>query len=204
MDIIYDILLVGFKFFAVLLTFISLIMGALILFKPSTAASVNQFFNKWFKTEDISKSMEMQISTADFFIKYRLIFGIPLFIGAIYTIYYLISLFDQSRFISMVVKPSNETKELFIVILMDVTRWFFIIWCLIGAFLCLLMTLAPEKFKDVTKSLDAFFSTEKVESLIDTPHDSIDNWVLRNHIIVGFLLLMGSAFLFAISLNYFF
>jgi len=204
MDIIYDILFVGFKFFAVFLIFISLIMGALILFKPSSAANLNRFFNRWFKTEDISKSMETEISTADLFIKYRFILGVPLFIGAMYTIYYLISIFDQSRFISMVIKPSTETKELFVVILMDVTRWFFVLWCLVGAFLCLLMTFAPDKFKDITKSLDAFFSTEKVESLIDTPHDTIDNWVLRNHIIVGFILLMGSAFLFAICLNYFF
>ncbi len=179
-------------------------MGALLLFRPSTAAQLNHFFNKWFKTEDISKSIDTQISTADLFVKYRFVLGFPLFLGAMYTIYYLIAIFDQSRFISMVVTPSTETKELFIVIIMDVSRWFFVIWCLIGAFLCLLMTFAPDKFKEVTKSLDAFFSTEKVESLIDTPHDSIDNWVLRNHIIVGFLLLMGSAFLFAICLNYFF
>jgi hypothetical protein len=204
MDIIYDILFVGFKFLAAFLILVSLIMGALILFRPSAAASTNRFFNKWFKTEDISRSMETEISTADLFIKYRFILGVPLFIGAMYTIYYLISIFDQSRFISMVIKPSTETKELFVVILMDVTRWFFVLWCLVGAFLCLLMTFSPDKFKDITRSLDAFFSTEKVESLIDTPHDTIDNWVLRNHIIVGFLLLMGSAFLFAICLNYFF
>jgi hypothetical protein len=204
MDIIYDILFVGFKFFAVFLVIVSLVMGALILFKPSSAANINIFFNKWFKTEDISKSMETEISTVDLFIKYRFILGVPLCIGAIYTTYYLISIFDQSGFISMVVKPSTETKELFVVILMDVTRWFFVLWCLIGAFLCLIMTFAPDKFKEITKSLDSFFSTEKVESLIDAPHDTIDNWVLRNHIIVGFILLMGSAFLFAICLNYFF
>jgi hypothetical protein len=204
MSTIYDILLIGSKFFAVFLVFISLIMGALLLFRPSTAAQVNLFFNRWFKTEDISKSIDTHISTADLFVKYRFVLGFPLFLGALYTTYYLIAIFDQSRFISMVVTPSTGTRELFIVIIMDVTRWFFVIWCLIGAFLCLLMTFTPNKFKEVTKSLDAFFSTEKVESLIDTPHDSIDNWVLRNHIIVGFLLLMGSAFLFAICLNYFF
>ncbi|MFQ5673628.1 MAG: hypothetical protein ACE5G9_11075 [Nitrospinales bacterium] len=195
MGIIYDILLTAGEIVSLILVAVSFLFSALILFKPALAARINSNFKQWFPTNERFQKLETEIQTTETIIKYRWLIGLVFFLGAVYTIYFLLVGFDQSKFIALVIKPETQTAEMFTAMIMDFLRWLLVIWCVVGAALCLILTLLPERFRKLSQTLDAFFSTQKVQDLIDTSSDSLDQWVLKNHVLVGFFLFMGSSFL---------
>ena len=203
MDIVYDILWQSGGILALLLVFVSFGVSALILFKPVLASQLNSKFNHWVCTEQVNDNLDAQIKTTEAILKYRIPVGLVFFFGALYTSYYLLFVFNPGIFIKLVIAPSSKIK-VFVEISIDFVKWLLVVWCGVGVVVCSIMIVSPETFKKVNSFLDKFFSTKQVQELIDAPSDSIDQWVLKNHVMVGFFLLMGSCFLIVFCFSTFF
>jgi len=201
MNIVYEILLEAGKIITLILVAISFLFSALILFKPALASRINSGFKRWFSTSEVSQKLETQVQTTETVIKYRWLVGLVFLIGAVYTIYFLLAGFDQAKFIALVIKPETQTAEMFTFMAMDFLKWILVLWCVIGAALCLTLILMPDRFRKLSRTLDAFFSTQQVQDLVDTSSDALDSWVLKNHVLVGFFLFLGACFLVVFCLT---
>ena len=203
MDIVYDILWQSGKILALLLLFVSFGISAMILFKPALAAQINRTFNRWVSTEEVYNRLDAEIRTTEAILKFRIPVGLTFLLGALFTIYYLLFAFNEDAFITLVIAPSSKMNIL-VVLFVDFVKWLLLVWCGVGVVVCAIMIASPDTFRKISHFLDRFFSTKKVQELIDAPSDSVDQWVLKNHVMVGLFLFMGSCFLVVFSLSTFF
>lgn len=203
MDIVYDILWQSGKILALLLLFVSFGISAMILFKPALAAQINRKFNRWVSTEEVYNRLDAEIRTTEAILKFRIPVGLTFFLGALYTIYYLLFAFNEDAFITLVIAPSSKMNIL-VVVFVDFVKWLLLVWCGVGVVVCAIMIASQDTFRKISHFLDRFFSTKKVQELIDAPRDSVDQWVLKNHVMVGLFLFMGSCFLVVFFLSTFF
>ena len=194
MDIVNSILIQSGKIFSFVLIVFAFIVSFIILFKPKAALRLNDLFNKWYSTKQVSDGLEESIDTSKYFLKNRYLIGVMFFFGSLFTVQYLLFEFDLEKFIGLVIRPSGNTSWLFLEIGISVVRWVMVVFSLVGMWICFLLLFAPDRFQYISQKMDTAFSTRQLGDSLDKMH-RLDNWVLRNHIPVGLFLFLGSSFL---------
>ena len=195
MNVVYEILTESGLIFAFLLVIGSFIYSAMILFKPQQALKFNNKFNSWFSTEKVDSAVDKHIDTNEWIIKNRWWVGSLFLVGAGITLKYLLKDFDGDQFIALVIQPSTKSTQAFSEIIIDSIHWFLIFTSGVGVLACLVFLINPVFFQRFSDKLDTHYSTEVVKQEADTVYTAVDNWVLKNHILVGMVLFLGSTYL---------
>lgn len=201
MDIIYDILLTTGKILFFVLTLAAFTISALILFKPQAAGTLNEKFNGWFSTQKISDGVDNHVDTHQLVMKYRWPVGGVFFLGALYTVKYLLVDFDENKFIHFVIAPDGKTALLFTRIGVEICKYFMVVVSLMGVVVCSIIMVKPDTFERMNHKMDRVFSTREIQNSLDTTRTSFDRWVLSNHVFVGSFLFLGSIFMLVFILT---
>lgn len=201
MDIVYDILLTTGKILFFVLTIVAFVVSGTILFKPGTAGNFNAKFNAWFSTEQISDEADTHVDTHQTVMKYRWLVGGLFFLGALYTVKYLLMDFNQAKFVGLVIAPGGGTARLFAQIAVETIKYFMVIVSLMGIVVCLIIMFKPDTFQQMNNRMDQAFSTKGIQDRLDTSRTSFDKWVLDNHVFVGSFLFLGSIFMLVFILT---
>lgn len=195
MEIIYDILWQVGKIIFLILTLVAFGVSALILFRPQQVAKASAKFNQWISTESVQNQVDSHIDTDEWIMRHRWWIGGLFLIGALFTLKYLLIDFEQEKFIKLVLNPAGEWPLAYTEIAVDVVKWVLVMTSLVGVLVCSLILVNPESFRRINARLDKMFSTAKVQEAIDVSHMGVDRWVLKNHVLVGSFLFLGSCFL---------
>lgn len=204
MDSIYEILLESGKISLTFMVVVSIVVSALILFAPKLAASLNKGFGKKFQTDDVTETVDKHFDTTEAIIERRWWIGGFFLAGAVFTLKYLLLDFKARIFIDLVVAPSSGGGILFTEMAVDFFRWFIIVTAGMGVFTCLAILINPDLFRNISTKLDKSYSTKKVQNKLDKSHHGLDEWVIKNHILVGLFLLSGSIFVFIFCMTTFY
>jgi hypothetical protein len=195
MNVVYEILMESGLKFAFLLVVGALIYSALILFKPQQALKLNAKFNSWFSTEKVDSAIDKHIDTNEWMLKNRWWVGSLFLVGAGITLKYLLKDFNGDQFISLVIQPSTQTMQMFSEIIIEFIHWFLIFTSGAGVLACLAFLVNPNAFQRFSNKLDTHYSTESIKEEADTVYTAVDDWVIKNHIIIGLVLFFGSTYL---------
>ncbi|MBN4078206.1 hypothetical protein JYT29_02635 [Nitrospina gracilis] len=195
MDVVYEILIESGLIFAFLLVIGAFVYSAMILFKPQQALKLNSKFNSWFSTEKVDSAIDKHIDTNAWMLKNRWWMGSLFLVGAGITLKYLLKDFDSGQFISLVLQPSTKSSQALIEILIDSIHWFLIFTSGVGVLACLAFLINPRAFQRFSDKLDTHYSTESIKQEADTVYTAVDDWVMKNHIIIGLVLFLGSTYL---------
>ncbi len=201
MEVIYEILLTTGAILFFILTVVAFIVSGVILFKPTAAGNFNAKFNEWFSTEKISDEIDTEINTNQLVMKYRWWIGGVFLLGALFTLKYLLLEFDQEKFILLVIEPSGKTSLLFTQMGVAIIKWLMTIVSILGVIICLAIMLQPAVFKQINERLTKAFSTKGIQDALDTTSNTLDVWVLKNHVVVGLFLFLGSIFMLVFILR---
>ncbi|MBC8284694.1 MAG: hypothetical protein H8E32_12835 [Nitrospinae bacterium] len=195
MDVVYEILMESGLMFAFFLVIGAFIYSALILFKPQQALKLNAKFNSWFSTEKVDSAIDKHIDTNEWMLKNRWWVGSMFLVGAGITLKYLLKDFDGDQFIALVIQPSTKSSQAFSEIIIDSIHWFLIFTSAVGVLACLAFLVNPESFQRFSTKLDTHYSTDSIKKEADTVYTAVDDWVMKNHIIIGLVLFFGSTYL---------
>lgn len=195
MDAVYGILIDSGLMLAFLLVLGAFFYSLTILFKPQQALKINSKFNSWFSTEKVDSAIDKHVDTNEIILKNRWWVGSLFLVGAGITLNFLIKDFDADQFISLVIQPSSQSAQTFSEIIIVSMHWFLIFTSAIGVIVCLAFLIKPAAFQRFSEKLDMHYSTESIKQEADTVYTAVDNWVLKNHIIVGLVLFLGSTYL---------
>ncbi len=195
MEVVYEILMDSGLKFAFLLVVGALIYSALILFKPQQALKINSKFNSWFSTEKVDSTIDKHVDTNEWMLKNRWWMGSLFLVGAGITLKYLLKDFDSGQFISLVLQPSTKSSQALIEILIVSIHWFLIFTSGVGVLACLAFLVNPNAFQRFSNKLDTHYSTDSIKQEADTVYTAVDDWVMKNHIIIGLVLFLGSTYL---------
>ena len=195
MNVVYEILMDSGLKFAFLLVIGALIYSAIILFKPQQALKINSKFNSWFSTEKVDSAIDKHVDTNEWMLKNRWWVGSLFLVGAGVTLKYLLKDFDAEQFISLVIQPASQSTQAFSEIIIVSIHWFLIFTSAVGVLACLAFLVNPESFQRFSTKLDTHYSTESIKQEADTVYKAVDDWVIKNHIIIGLVLFLGSTYL---------
>jgi hypothetical protein len=195
MKMVYEILLESALYLAFILVMGAFFYSALILFKPKAALNINSKFNSWFSTQKVDETVDMHIDTNEWVVNNRWWVGSLFLLGALFTLKYMLVDFDANIFISLVVRPAGKLAQISSEIIVISLQWLLVFTSGIGVTACGLFLVKPEVFQRMSNRLDHHYSTEQFKESAETVYTALDDWVMKNHILVGLFLFMGSTYL---------
>ena len=195
MKMVYEILIDTALYLSFILVIVAFCYSAMILFKPKAALHLNSRFNSWFSTEKIDSTLDMNVDTNELVLKNRWWVGSIFLIGALFTLKYLLVDFDANKFIAFVVRPKGNFAQTFSEIMVISLHWFLLFTSFVGVVACGCFLVNPDAFQRLSKKMDTHFSTEVLKESADTVYTALDNWVMKNHILTGLFLFLGSTYL---------
>ena len=195
MEVVYEILLETALYLSFILVVGAFCYSAMILFKPKAALHLNGRFNSWISTEKIDGTLDKHIDTNELILRNRWWVGSIFLAGALFTLKYLLVDFESDKFISLVVQPSGKSAETFSEIVVISIQWFLVFTSFVGATACGFFLVNPEAFQRFSNKMDTLYSTEVLKESADTVYTNLDDWVMKNHILVGLFLFLGSTYL---------
>ena len=200
MSIVYEILIDSGLILAFILVAGAFCYSALILFKPKMALQLNGRFNAWFSTEKVDGTMDTHIDTHALVLKNRWWVGSLFLAGALFTLKYLLMDFDAGKFITLVIKPAGKAAIIFWEIGVIFSQWLLVFTSFVGVLACGFFLVNPDAFERLSHKLDTHYSTEHIKDGADTVYTAVDAWVMKNHVLVGLMLFLGSTYLVIILL----
>lgn len=168
-------------------------LALLLIFKPHLLGSVNRVANRWVSTRHIGQVLDRSISIEHWFYQHHRVTGIAVVLGAIYMFVYFGILFDKA---TMLQRLSSRVPAKLLDGLLDAL----VLGALIGAAVALLaglfLWLRPSLLRGIEAGANQWVSTRRATEVLDVSHDQVDRFVARHAQRVGWLLLLGSIYLF--------
>ena len=168
-------------------------LGLLLIFKPHLLARVNRVANRWISMRHIDRPLDRIISLEHWFYQYHRVTGMAIVSGAIYIFVYFGMLFDKDY----ALRHLNTRIPL---TLLDGLLDALVLSALTGAAVALMaglfLWLRPSLLRGIEEETNQWVSSRRATRVLDVPHDHVERFVARHARRVGWLLLVGSIYLF--------
>ncbi|OFZ66025.1 MAG: hypothetical protein A2V79_04070 [Betaproteobacteria bacterium RBG_16_56_24] len=168
-------------------------LALLLIFKPQLLGRVNRVANRWISTRHIGQVLDRSISIEHWFYQHHRVMGMAVVLGAIYMLVYFGLLFDKP---TMLQHLSSRIPPGLLDGLLDAL----VLSALTGAAVALLaglfLWLRPSLLRGIEEDANQWVSTRRATQMLDVPHDQVDRFVERHAQRAGWLLLLGSIYLF--------
>lgn len=172
---------------------LGVVLALLLIFKPHLLGRVNRVANRWISTRHVGQAMDRSISIEHWFYQHHRVTGIVVVLGATYIFIYFGILFDKAILLQ---RWSSHVPLKLLDGLLDAL----VLGALVGAAVALLVSLflwlRPSLLRGIEEEANQWVSTSRAAQMLDVPHDQLDRFVARHAQRVGWLLLLGSIYLF--------
>jgi hypothetical protein len=169
------------------------LLGLLLIFKPQLVERLNRVANRWISTRHINRWLERSVSVEHWFYKHHRAIGATVVLGASYVFVYFGILFDKAYTL-------DRLKGKFPAQLLDVLLDALVLGSLVGGVVALIaglfLWLRPSMLRGMEEEANLWVSTRRATKIFDVPRDQVDRFVARHAQRVGWLLLLGSIYLF--------
>lgn len=174
-------------------------LGLLLIFKSQLLERINRAANRWVSTRHISQWLDRSVSIERWFYRHHRPLGALIIIGAGYNLVYFGLLFDKASALQQLPRYLPAS-------LMDGLMDAFVLVMLLGAALALLagffICLRPSLLRGTEKGANQWVSSRSATKVLDVPHGQVDLFIARHAQSVGWLLLLGSIYLFFVMFRF--
>lgn len=168
-------------------------VSLLLIFKPHLMERVNRVANRWISTRRVSRLMDRSIDIDGWLFQRHRPLGILAVLGAAYMLVYFGLLFDKAAALQHWT-GSVPTK------LLDGLLDAMVFTALLGGVVALVVGmffwLRPSLLHGIEKEADQWITIRRATKVLDVTHDQMDRFVAGHAQRVGWLLLLGSIYLF--------
>lgn len=179
-----------FLFFGALL---GVLLGLLLIFKPQIVERISRVANRWISSRHISLWLDRSISIEHWFYHHHRAVGIAVVLGASYIFIYFSMLFDK-------VYTLHHLKGVFPAQMLDGLLNAMVLGSMVGGAAALIaglfLWLRPSLLRGMEEGANQWVSSRRATKVLDMPHSEVDRFVARHAQRVGWLLLLGSIYLF--------
>ena len=172
---------------------LGLALGLLLIFRPQLLGRVNRVANRWISTRHISQMMDHSIGIEHWFYKHHRVMGMAVVLGATYIFIYFGLLFDKAH---MLQRMSSMVPARLLDGLLDALVLSALIGAAVAMIVGLFLWLRPSQLRGIEEQANLWISTRQATKILDVPHDQVDRFVERHAQKAGWLLLLGSIYLF--------
>lgn len=172
-----------------------ILLGLLLIFKPQLIKAVNRLANRWVSTRGMSRLMDRSISIERWFYRHHRAAGIFIMLGAAYIFIDFAFWFDKATTLHRYAGVLPIRIRMLQAILDSMVL--FVLIASFAAFISgLLICLRPSLLKGFEKSSNQWVSMRRATKVFDVPRDQVDVFVVKHAQYVGWMLLLGSSYLF--------
>jgi hypothetical protein len=168
-------------------------LGLLLILKPRFLPSINRVANYWISMRHGDRVLDQTISIDYWFYQHHRLLGILITLGACYLLVYFGYLFDKSTAL-------HGLADYVPITLLDGLLDALVIASLLGAAVALivglLLWLRPNLLHSVDRTANLWLSSRCATKVLNVPHDQVDRYIEHHTCLAGWVLLMGSAYLF--------
>ncbi len=186
------ILLLVFALFGV-------VLALLLIFKPQLLERINRVANRWVSTRLISQWLDRSISIERWFHQYHRAVGIVIMLGSSYMLIYFGFLFDKAYTLQ---RWSGVLPAQLLEVLLNAMVVAALIAGAVALIVGLFFWLRPSLLRGMEEEANQWVSSRRATKVLDEPHGQVDRFVARHAQRVGWLLLLGSIYLFFVTFRW--
>lgn len=172
---------------------VGVMVSLMLIFKPKLLERVNRMANRWVTARRLNQFLDRSISIEHWFYRHHRAFGAAVILGSLYVIVYFGILFDKVyalQHLNWKVPPALMDGLLDALVLSSLTG-------AVTAFMVgLFLWLRPSLLKGIEGEANQWISSRRAIKMLEVPHDQIELFVARHMQRIGWLLLLGSIYLF--------
>jgi len=172
---------------------LGILVGLLLIFKPHLMERINRVANRWISTRHIDRQMDRIISLEQWFYQYHRPLGILVILGAGYMLVYFGLLFDKAIALQ---RLSGHLPGRLLDWLLDALVLASLTGAVVALLVGLFLWLRPSMLRGIEEEANQWISSRRAAKPLEIPRDQIDLFVARHASRVGWLLLLGSIYLF--------
>lgn len=174
---------------------LGVLLGLLLIFKPQLLERLNLVANRWVSTRHINQWLDRSISIEHWFYQHHRAVGIVIVLGASYIFVYFGILFDKAYTLQRL-----SLKAILPLKLLDGLLDALVLASLVGGAVALIaglfLWLRPSLLRGLEEEANQWVSTRRATEILDVSHGQVDLFVVRHAQRAGWLLLLGSIYLF--------
>jgi hypothetical protein len=168
-------------------------LGLLLIIRPQLLGYVNRVANRWVSTHHVSQLMDRSISIEHWFYQHHRAAGMIVVLGATYIFIYFGMLFDKAAVLR---RMSSKVSVQLLDGLLDALVLSALTGAAVALIVGLFLWLRPSLLRGIEEQANLWVSSRQVTKILDVPHDQVDRFVARHAQSAGWLLLLGSIYLF--------
>jgi hypothetical protein len=192
---IYIFLWRALAIFLLIGALLGVVLALLLIFKPQFLERLNRVANRWVSTRHISRWLDRSVSIEHWFYQHHRAAGAVIVLGAAYILIYFGILFDKAYTLQRL-----SLRGMLPAKLLDGLLDALVLGSLVGGAVALMvglfLWLRPSQLRGMEKEANQWVSSRRATKMLDVPHGEVDHFIARHAQRVGWLLLVGSIYLF--------
>jgi len=174
-------------------------VSLLLIFKPHLMARANRVANRWISTRRMNQLLDNSINIEQWFYRQHRVLGMAIALGACYILVYFGLLFDKAIAMQHL---AGYMPGWGLDILLDSLALASLIGGAVALFVGLFLWLRPSMLRGIEETANQWVSTRRATRILDIPSDQVNQFVAAHAQRVGWLLLLGSIYLFFVVLRW--
>jgi hypothetical protein len=170
-----------------------ILLGLLLILKPQWVSTFNRAANRWISMRRLNQVLDRSVSVEHWFYRHHRPAGMIVMLGAVYMFVYFGLLFDQAAAIP---RLGSQVPAQLLEGLLDAL----VLGALVGAVAAFMggvfLWLRPGALRNIEARANRWVSSRRATKPLDVPRDQVDRFVMSHARRMGWLLLLGSLYLF--------
>lgn len=174
-------------------------LGLLLIFKPQFVERLNRAANRWISTRHINRWLDRSVSIEHWFYQRHRATGIVIVLGAAYILIFFGIQFDKAYTLQ---RLSGMLPARLLDGLLDAL----VLSSLVGGAVALIagmfLWLRPSLLRGMEEEANLWVSSRRATKMLEVPRGQVDLFVARHAQRAGWLLLLGSIYLFFVMFRW--
>ena len=188
-----DFLWRALAIFLLLGALLGVIVALLLIFNPRLMARLNRMANRWISMRHFNVWLDRSIGIEQWFYQHHRALGIVAVMGSSYVFVYFGILFDKAYTLQYY---SGRHPAKLLDALLDTMVLSALIGGAVALIVGLFLWLRPSQLRGMEEEANQWVSLRRGTKRLDVPHEQMDSFVAHHAQRVGWLLLLGSIYLF--------
>ena len=168
-------------------------LGLLLISKPHLLERANRIANRWISMRQIDRPLNRFISLEQWFYQYHRPLGILVILGAGYILVYFSLLFDKAAALQ---RLTGYVPNRLLDGLLDALVLTSLTGAIVALFVGLFLWLRPSLLRGIEEEANQWITSRRATKALDVQHDQVDRFVTHHARRAGWMLLLGSIYLF--------
>lgn len=189
----------SFTIFSTVAALMGVAASLLLIFNPRLMARVNRAASCWISTRRMVHFLDRSVRIERWFYRHHRLSGVLIVLGASYVIVYFGLLFDKAAALQ---RLSAYAPARLVDILLDTLSLSLSLGAAVALVVGFVTCLRPSLLRGIEEFSNQWISLRRTTRALDIPRNQVDNYVAQHAQRIGWLLLLGSIYLFFVMFRW--